>query len=124
LAGFVEGLSPEARRYFVAGGLGILIGDGKLNYREEKVLETYYAFGFNKWTTLTFDYQLIGNPGYNADRGPGVALLRAISCRVLRTLPLPSDLTHAESIIRLSRLEPVNIDVDAYLDADDQILPL
>jgi high affinity Mn2+ porin len=20
--------------------------------------------------TLTFDYQLIGNPGYNADRGP------------------------------------------------------
>jgi hypothetical protein len=52
---------------------------------------TYYAFGFNKWTTLTFDYQLIGNPGYNADRGPGVALLRAISCRVLRTLPLPPD---------------------------------
>lgn len=34
-------------------GLGILIGDGKLNYREKKVLEAYYAYGFNKWTTLT-----------------------------------------------------------------------
>ena len=32
--------------------VGILIGDGKLNYREEKVLEAYYADGFNKWTTL------------------------------------------------------------------------
>jgi hypothetical protein len=26
--------------------------------------------GLNTWATLTFDYQLIGNPGYNADRGP------------------------------------------------------
>ena len=24
----------------------------------------------NKWTTLTFDYQFIANPAYNADRGP------------------------------------------------------
>jgi high affinity Mn2+ porin len=66
----VEGLSPEARAYFAAGGLGITIGDGRLNYHEEKILEAYYAYGFNKWTTLTFDYQLIVNPGYNADRGP------------------------------------------------------
>jgi len=70
VAGLVEGLSPEARTYFAAGGLGILIGDGKLNYREEKILEAYYAYGFNNWTTLTLDYQLIVNPGYNADRGP------------------------------------------------------
>ena len=43
LAGVIEGLSPEARAYFAAGGLGILIGDGRLNYRPEQVLETYYA---------------------------------------------------------------------------------
>jgi high affinity Mn2+ porin len=29
-----------------------------------------HALGFNKWTTLTFDHQFIGNPGYNVDRGP------------------------------------------------------
>src|SRR5207249_167631 len=32
----VEALSPIARAYFTAGGLGILIGDGALNYRQEK----------------------------------------------------------------------------------------
>ena len=50
--------------------MGILIGDGQLNYREEKILEAYYSYGFNKWTALTFDYQLIVDPAYNADRGP------------------------------------------------------
>jgi high affinity Mn2+ porin len=70
VAGVVEGLSPEARAYFAAGGLGILIGDGQLNYRPEQILEAYYAYSLNKWATLTFDYQFIVNPAYNADRGP------------------------------------------------------
>ncbi|MGA7811137.1 carbohydrate porin [Bradyrhizobium sp.] len=70
IGGVVEGLSPEARAYFAAGGLGILIGDGALNYRPEKVLESYYSYGLNRLTSLTFDYQLIADPGYNADRGP------------------------------------------------------
>jgi high affinity Mn2+ porin len=65
-----EGLSAISRQYFAAGGMGILIGDGKLNYRPEMVLETYYAFSPVKWATLTLDYQLIADPGYNADRGP------------------------------------------------------
>ena len=70
LGGVVEALSPEARAYFAAGGLGILIGDGQLNYREEKILEVYYAYRIDKWSALTFDYQFIADPGYNADRGP------------------------------------------------------
>jgi high affinity Mn2+ porin len=70
VAGVVEGLSPIARAYFAAGGLGILIGDGQLNYRPERTLEAYYAYSLNRWATLTFDYQFIDNPGYNADRGP------------------------------------------------------
>ena len=70
LAGVIEGLSPEARDYFAAGGIGILIGDGALAYHPEKVLETYYAYSLSKWATLTADYQLIDNPAYNADRGP------------------------------------------------------
>jgi high affinity Mn2+ porin len=70
VAGVVEGLSAESRAYFAAGGLGILIGDGQLNYSREKIIEAYYAYSLNKWATLTFDYQFINNPGYNADRGP------------------------------------------------------
>jgi hypothetical protein len=44
VAGVLDGLSPEARAYFAAGGLGILIGDGTLNYQPEKILETYYSY--------------------------------------------------------------------------------
>jgi high affinity Mn2+ porin len=70
LAGVIEGLSTHARAYFAAGGMGIVIGDGRLNYRPEEVLEAYYAVSLTSWATLTVDYQLVGNPGYNADRGP------------------------------------------------------
>jgi len=69
-AGVIDGLSPEARAYFAAGGLGILIGDGALNYRPEKILETYYSYSLNTWSALTFDYQFVADPAYNADRGP------------------------------------------------------
>ena len=70
VAGVIDGLSPEAQAYFAAGGLGILIGDGALNYRPEKVLESYYSYSLNKWSALTFDYQFVVDPAYNADRGP------------------------------------------------------
>jgi high affinity Mn2+ porin len=70
VAWVAEGLSAISRRYFGAGGMGILIGDGKLNYQPEMVIETYYAFSPVKWATLSLDYQLIADPGYNADRGP------------------------------------------------------
>lgn len=70
LGGAINGLSADHRDFLAAGGLGILVGDGQLNYRRERVLETYYAYALNKQLTLTADYQLINNPGYNADRGP------------------------------------------------------
>ena len=70
IAGAINALSAEHRAFIAAGGLGILIGDGRLNYREEQVLEAYYAVNLNKWSTLTLDYQFIANPAYNADRGP------------------------------------------------------
>lgn len=66
----VDGLSPEQRDYLVAGGTGLIIGDGALRYRPEQILETYYAFQALKWLQLSFDFQYIKNPAYNADRGP------------------------------------------------------
>jgi high affinity Mn2+ porin len=70
VGGAINALSQDHRDFIAAGGLGILIGDGQLNYRRERILETYYAFALNKAVTLTADYQLITNPAYNADRGP------------------------------------------------------
>ena len=70
VAWVAEGLSDVSRQYFAAGGMGILIGDGQLNYRPEMVTEAYYAFSPVRWAALTLDYQLIVNPGYNTDRGP------------------------------------------------------
>ncbi|WP_375786515.1 carbohydrate porin [Bradyrhizobium sp. Pha-3] len=70
IGGAVNGLSAAHRDYLAAGGLGLLIGDGALNYSPERILETYYAYQVNKNLTLTADYQFITNPAYNADRGP------------------------------------------------------
>lgn len=70
VAGAFNALSKDHRDYLAAGGLGILVGDGALNYRQEKILETYYAYALAKSVILTFDYQFMANPAYNADRGP------------------------------------------------------
>jgi high affinity Mn2+ porin len=70
LGGAINGLSAAHRDFLAAGGTGLLIGDGRLNYRTEQILESYYAYALNKAFTFTADYQFIANPAYNADRGP------------------------------------------------------
>jgi len=67
----VNALSTAARRYFAAGGLGILIGDGQLpHYGYETILETYYSAQLTGWLTASADYQFVVNPAYASDRGP------------------------------------------------------
>jgi len=66
----INGLSDSYRAYLAAGGLGLQIGDGRLTYRTEKIIETYYTYNLTKWANLSFDYQFIADPAYNADRGP------------------------------------------------------
>ena len=70
IGGAINAISRDHRAFIAAGGLGILIGDGQLNYQRERIFETYYAYALNKQLTFTADYQLITNPAYNADRGP------------------------------------------------------
>ena len=70
IAGVVNGISGVHQAFLNAGGLGILVGDGKLpNPGSEKIIETYYSFPVFS-TKVTLDYQLIANPAYNRDRGP------------------------------------------------------
>jgi high affinity Mn2+ porin len=67
----VDALSGRARDYFAAGGLGILIGDGRLpHYGHEQILETYYNAAVTDWLGVSADYQFVANPAYNRDRGP------------------------------------------------------
>jgi high affinity Mn2+ porin len=74
IAGVVNGISAAHKAYLNAGGLGILVGDGKLpNPGDEKILETYYSFPVYA-SRVTLDYQLIVNPAYNRDRGPASVL--------------------------------------------------
>jgi high affinity Mn2+ porin len=71
VAGIINGLAPNHIAYFAAGGLGVLVGDGALpNYGLEDIVEAYYSYAITDSTKVTFDYQFIANPGYNADRGP------------------------------------------------------
>jgi high affinity Mn2+ porin len=64
-------LSDPARRYFAAGGLGILIGDGRLtDAGPESITEASYSVPVIEHITFTVDYQFISNPAYNRDRGP------------------------------------------------------
>jgi high affinity Mn2+ porin len=74
IGGAVNGLSAAHRDFLAAGGTGLLIGDGRLNYSPERILEAYYAYFVVKGVTLTADYQLVVNPAYNADRGPASIL--------------------------------------------------
>ena len=66
-----DGISAAHERYLNAGGLGILVGDGKLPHPgPEEIVETYYELPLSVQVNLTLDYQWVNNPGYNRDRGP------------------------------------------------------
>ncbi len=73
-----NGLSKTRRQFLEAGGISYFIGDGRLSYQPEQILETFYSWQVVKGTWLTADVQRIHNPAYNALRGPvNVFALRA-----------------------------------------------
>lgn len=80
IAANIGGLQAPQRRFLAAGGSGFILGDGRLNYAPEAILETYYDLALAPGLSAALDLQLIVNPGFNADRGPvpvGTLRLRA-----------------------------------------------
>jgi high affinity Mn2+ porin len=70
-AAIVSGASAARKRYLDAGGLGILVGDGRLPHAGgERILEAYYAAQIDGQVVATLDCQFVTNPAYNRDRGP------------------------------------------------------
>jgi high affinity Mn2+ porin len=70
LALAINGLSDDHRDYLASGGYGFIVGDGKLNYATEKIVEIYYLFKVLGGLDFTGDYQYVMDPAYNSDRGP------------------------------------------------------
>ena len=70
VATVVNGLSSAHRDYLAAGGYGFMLGDGRLNYRREAVVETFYSLKLFDKLAFSLDYQRAVHPAYNADRGP------------------------------------------------------
>ncbi|BDU71669.1 carbohydrate porin [Mesoterricola silvestris] len=70
LAFVQNGLSADHRDYLAAGGLGFLLGDGRLTYGPERIAEATYALAVGRYLTASLDVQRCWNPGYNEDRGP------------------------------------------------------
>lgn len=63
-------IKRDHQDYLKYGGLGFLLGDGRLNYGRENIVESYY--NLHTWRGLYFALGLshIDHPGYNRDRGP------------------------------------------------------
>jgi carbohydrate-selective porin OprB len=72
LAFAINGISRSHREYLALGGLGFVLGDGRLNYAPEKIVESYYNFPIRIYRGVygAVDLQYIDDPGYNRDRGP------------------------------------------------------
>jgi len=67
-----NGIKKDHQNYLANGGYGFLIGDGRLNYGRENILESYYTAHVWRGIYLAPGLQYIHNPGYNRDRGPVV----------------------------------------------------
>ena len=72
LAFVTNGISRGHQEYLALGGVGFLLGDGKLNYGRENIVESYYTFHVWRWIYPSRGLQHINIPGYNRDRRPVV----------------------------------------------------
>jgi hypothetical protein len=108
LAGVVNGITSEHQAFLNAGGLGILVGDGRLpNPGAEKILETYYSLsGFYLARDLRLSIRrqprlqprpraglyyrhAVANPVLSAARRSGGALTAHHHLASLKALSLP-----------------------------------
>lgn len=70
LAFVSNAIKRDHQNYLRLGGLGFLLGDGRLNYAREDILEGYYNLHAWRGVYYALDTQFITHPGYNKDRGP------------------------------------------------------
>jgi carbohydrate-selective porin OprB len=81
VAGSETGIAKVHRDYLNAGGVGFLLGDGRLNYGMEQLIEGYYRAQISRYVQVSPDAQYIRNPGYNRDRGPATVVSLRVNLR-------------------------------------------
>jgi high affinity Mn2+ porin len=65
-----NGISRDHAQYLALGGYGFLLGDGKLTYGRENILEGFYTFHAWRGFFPAVGLQYVVHPGYNQVRGP------------------------------------------------------
>ncbi len=70
IAFITNGISRRHQLYLALGGNGFLLGDGRLTYGREDIIETYYNAHLWRGAFLSPELQWAAHPGYNKDRGP------------------------------------------------------
>src|SRR5580693_4997898 len=70
IAFVTNAIKKDHQIYLADGGLGFLLGDGKLNYGRENIVESYYTVHVWRGIYVAPGVQHINDPGYNRDRGP------------------------------------------------------
>jgi high affinity Mn2+ porin len=70
LATNIGWISRGRQSYLETGGIGFIVGDGRLNYQPEWVTELYYDARIAAGVNVALNYQFLANPAYNSDRGP------------------------------------------------------
>lgn len=63
-------IKRDHQRYLELGGNGFLLGDGRLRYAREDIVEVYYNLHAWRGVYYALDGQFVEHPGYNLDRGP------------------------------------------------------
>ncbi len=63
-------IKRDHQHYLALGGYGFLLGDGRLHYAREDIVESYYNLHTWKGIYYALDAQFLEHPGYNQDRGP------------------------------------------------------
>ena len=88
-----NGISSGHRNFLKEGGYGFIIGDGKLNYGHETIIESYYNAKLLKFLWLSFDYQFVKNPGIQQGQGTCACLRITREC-----IPLEINKIYQENI--------------------------
>ena len=63
-------IKRDHQHYLADGGLGFLLGDGKLYYGRENTGEAYYNLHAWRGLYVALGLSHVDNPGYNRERGP------------------------------------------------------
>ncbi len=63
-------IKRDHQNYLADGGLGFLLGDGRLRYGRENIVESYYNLHVQRGLYFALGLSHLTDPGYNRDRGP------------------------------------------------------